>query len=144
MIPRRERVMEMLLGALDDPWFLTVTRNDLRALDPAALPALVVLDGGEEVDELDPVTKRVRLRVEVIGVGRAATAAELGPLMSDMRARILVMVTRDRTLRGAVSMVAHTATSDPVISEADGQPPEAAIGVTLVLDYFEAAADPWA
>lgn len=140
---RREQVIRAVIDQLRDPWFRSRTRNDLRAIEPDQMPALVVLDGGDEVDEIDPATNRVRLRLDIAVVCRADDPATLGRMLSEARARVLTDLFADRTLGGAAMWLQHAGTADPVLSEDDGQPPEAAMVLSIAVEYLESTEDLW-
>lgn len=143
MLCRRERVIDAVVAQLVDPWFRCRGRNDLRAVPPDQFPALIVLDGGDDVDEIDPFTNRVKMRIDLVAICRADDPETLGRELSEARARILTCLFRDRTLGGVASWVSHVGTADPVISDDEGQPPEGALTVSVAVEYLESTEDLW-
>ncbi len=145
MPSHRENVLEALFAKLFGlVWFKSRRRNWINMLDPKDdYPALVLFDGGDDLDEYSPVQNEARLRADVFVAVRTATPEELGPALSEARARVIQALGADPHLGGLVSQVRHVATTDPDYADQIGQPPEASMTLALTITTLEGVADPY-
>lgn len=106
------------LDTVDDA--VALTRLRLLASRLAAgtqLPALVQLDGGETVQDLETGVLAIETRVAVLLVHKAATAAELATGLNAMRAAVLQALWADPRLGGLAIRVRYDGCDDPEVDE---------------------------
>jgi hypothetical protein len=106
MADKREAILARLEAIVAVDGFTTTGRN-LADLEDEDLPALVVADGDEEAEETDAGGSKLpalRPRIMVMAPAIAAVLIgkpeDLGPLASELRARLIDAVANDATLQG--------------------------------------------
>lgn len=144
MPSRRERIVQALVGRIESSgWFESVFRGDPAAVEVARMPAAIVQDGGDASVELSPVHRRLSMRVSVDVVVRGTDHAVALSAIAEARARVLEVIA-EPTLGGLASEVQYEGCTDPAGAETPGRPPELTSRLSLVVEYLEDRADPWA
>ncbi len=142
----REQVLAAVFSKLSGlAHFASRRRNHINLLDPKVdYPALVMMDGGDDAEPMDANGRDLlRMRVDVAVAVLTKTSAELGPALSEARAQVLKALGADPTLGGLVSQVRYRGATDPDYADQLGQPAEAVMTLTFLIDAPESAADPY-
>jgi len=137
----REQILAAFLARLQTIANVTVERNRVEPV--ADFPSLLMMDGGQSVTEENTGLKLHALRVEVEAYVGGATAAELGPALSDLHARAVLALMADRTLGDLAIDVREGELRDPEIDRTQGHRPFAAFSLAFEIDYFTDPSDPY-
>ena len=104
MTDRREDILTRLVAIVQDIGdFATVGRN-IADLPDEALPALIVMDGDEEADDQARTKGRPAYAPNIVRMSPSihavvsGSAADLGPAMNALRAKIMREILFDSTL----------------------------------------------
>jgi hypothetical protein len=137
----REQILSAFLVRLQTIGNVTVERNRVEPVE--AFPSLLMIDGGQTVVEENAGIKLHTLRVEVEGYVNAATAAELGPALSDLHGQTVLALMADRTLGDLAIDLREGELRDPEIDRTQGHRPFAAFSLAFEIDYFTDPNDPY-
>lgn len=121
----------------------TAARNNPFDVGAGELPALIQMDGGEDVEDTDTNTLHVRLRVGVVCLVSAARAEQLGPALSDARARVRSALGTDPTLGGLAMIVRYVGCGDPELVPDEGARPTIGMALDFTVELQEAEFDPY-
>ena len=137
----REQILTAFLVRLQTIANVTVERNRVEPVE--TFPALLMIDGGQSVTEENAGIKLHALRVEVEGYVGAATAADLGPALSDLHGQTVLALMADRTLGDLAIDLREGDLGDPEIDRTQGHRPFAAFSLAFEVDYFTDPNDPY-
>ena len=137
----REQILAAFLARLQTIANVTVERNRVEPVE--AFPSLLMMDGGQSVSEENAGVKLHALRVDIEGYVSAATAAELGPALSDLHGQIVLALMADRTLGDLAIDLREGELRDPEIDRTQGHRPFAAFSLAFEIDYFTDPNDPY-
>ena len=137
----REQILAAFLARLQTIANVTVERNRVEPVEE--FPSLLMMDGGQSVTEENAGVKLHALRVEVEGYVGAATAAELGPALSDLYGQTVLALMADRTLSDLAIDLREGELRDPEIDRTQGHRPFAAFSLAFEIDYFTDPSDPY-
>jgi|APSaa5957512535_1039671.scaffolds.fasta_scaffold70524_3 hypothetical protein len=137
----REQILAAFLVRLQTIANVTVERNRVEPVE--VFPSLLMIDGGQSVTEENSGFKLHALRVELEGYVSAATAAELGPALSDLHGQTVLALMANRTLGDLAIDLREGELSDPEIDRTQGHRPFAAFSLAFEIDYFTDPSDPY-
>jgi hypothetical protein len=139
--PLREQVIAALADRLATLTGVRVERNRDREIEPSMMPMLVIVDGGQSVDEGNSGIRRYVLRLAIEGYVAAATPAGLGLALSDLYARTVELLLADHTLGGIAVDLREGDLADPVIDREPGHRPIAGFELSIEVEYWTAPGD---
>jgi len=106
---RREAILVRLLAVCETvPGFVTVARNRI-ALDDLKLPAMSMIDGGEEADDSDPPSRptstprRVTMSPRVIMLAQGSEET-IGTILNGYRAALIKAICGDADLESLTKL----------------------------------------
>ena len=137
----REQILAAFLVRLQTIANVAVERNRVEPVE--TFPFLLMIDGGQSVTEENAGLKLHALRVEVDGYVGGATAAELGPALSDLYGQTVLTLMDDRTLGNLAIDLREGELRDPEIDRTQGHRPFAAFSLAFEIDYFTDPSDPY-
>ena len=137
----REQILAAFFVRLQTIANVTVERNRVEPVE--TFPVLLMIDGGQTVTEENAGIKLHALRVEVEGYVGAATAADLGPPLSDLHGQTVLALMADRTLGDLAIDLREGELRDPEIDRTQGHRPFAAFSLAFEIDYFTDPSDPY-
>lgn len=139
----RETVLAAFYALLGDIADVKRFRMPAFELSVDDLPAVVMIDGGDEAADDQVGALQLGQRVAVVGAVSSATADGLGPALSDMRARIRAALGADPTLGGLAKLVRYQSTDDPVVVTESGFDPYAVLSLDYLIEFDEGEFDPY-
>lgn len=118
-------------------------RNPDYELEPTDLPALVQMDGGDDVLEQDAGAYLLGQRLAVVVATSGADGRDVGRKLSALRASVRRGFGADPTLGGLARRVVYAGADDPVtVPGGQGAAPYGAMAVHLAVEFTEDEADP--
>lgn len=119
-------------------------RNRDDDLPPGALPALVLIDGGQsrQDDLVGAMQYELRVTVGLYAAGAGIDGAAAGAALTEIYAKTVETVALDPTLGGLASWVTERNLSDPVMVSEDGVAPFMAADLEFLIVFETAEADP--
>ena len=117
-------------------------------LQTSELPALIQVDGGTDPLGGDDVssgfggTMRIAIRVTIIAGLRAQSTDDLGALLSEARAQIMLRGANKILLDGN-AWTQWTGDEDPIPLVAEGSPPSAIYPISFTIHTTQAEGDPF-
>lgn len=137
--PIREQVIAAIAARLALLTGVRVERNRDREIEPSMMPMLVLVDGGQSVDEGNSGIRRYVLRLAIEGYVAAPTSAGLGPDLSGLYARTVEQLLADHTLGGLAVDLREGDLADPVIDREPGHRPIAAFELSVEVEHLVSA-----
>lgn len=141
----RETVLLAVLAKLEelDDWGM-IRRNYPGRIDAyEQVPAALMFDGGETVQDLVSCQVQIEMPVEVDLVCRASTSDGSGPEFSARLAEVKALFMADETLGGTVTRVRYAGCTDPVLDEELGGSPLVVSTLTFNVLFEHAETDPY-
>ena len=140
-VSKREEALAGVAGRLGTITNVTVLRTPNFDLGLSDLPAVVLFDGEEQVDDLQSGILNIRTACTVVVVVRAEQD-KLGPALNALHARVRQTIGADPTLSGKVSFVAYRGAEEPVF--VTDEVPHAMMPTNYEILRQEAEFDPFA
>lgn len=144
---RRELVLAAafaVLEGIDAIAGLKTFRNPEFELEAHDLPAVVQVDGGDDVLEENAGEYLLGQRFAVVVTASGVDGKDVGRKLSAMRANVRKALGADPTFGGLARRVVYAGSADPVTVTDAGAAPYGAMAVHFVADFTEDEADPFA
>ena len=122
---------------------MLVARLPNYALDPATWPAVIQIDGEDEVTETTQHLLDVRTSVDVAVVTRSTVEAEVATDTTAWAAKVREVIGADPYLGGAALYTRWDGTSRPYVLADEGDPRVAVTVLSFVIERTEQALDPY-
>jgi len=144
MTDRRELVLAAVFAALETVAGVKCHRNPDYELGPTDLPALVQMDGGDDVLDDDSGAYLLAQRLAVVVASAGAGGDDVGTKLSGLRALARRALAADPTLGGLARRLVYTGSDDPVMVAELGAEPYGAMACAFSVEFTEDEADPYA
>lgn len=141
----REQVLGTFLARLRTiPDVPTVVRSISWAVDRAQMPAIVQVDGGDDVREVAATRLYVETSVTVALAVDAASDDAIGPDLNALAASVRAAIGDDWTLGGLANVTRYAGSTEPMTLAEEGAPRVGIMTLNFVIERYEHPLDPYA
>lgn len=139
----RETVLDGVEAVLAGIPGYQVLRLPSYAIGADDMPALILIDGGDDVTDRLTAELSLELRFAVVCAVTGDDGHELARNASQARGQVLAALGADPTLNGLVELVRYLGSDDPAVSNDPGETPYAAYALQWAVEYGEAEGNPY-